>query len=189
MEGLKKGAWPYLDPQLLDLRQGEGRLDVMRWPRTKKGRPIFLHVASLSFHYGPEVGASRHSLIWFRDLEAKSIGGPEGAGKFLEELFREVWQPQMVAFVSHQIRRQLGTGGSHGNGDMPGEEVARGFLELRQLQRILLESWMESEHPFSWSNFEPIWQLTAPDGALVAALDMVCGTPCGVHVHTGGQGV
>jgi hypothetical protein len=80
MESLKKGAWPYLDPQLLDLRQGEGRLDGMRWPRTKKGRPIFLHVASLKFHYGPEVGASRHSLIWFRDLGAKSIGGPEGAG-------------------------------------------------------------------------------------------------------------
>jgi hypothetical protein len=78
MESRKKGAWSYLDPLLLDLRQGEGRFDSMRWPRTKK-RAIFLHVASLSFHYGPEVGASRHSLIWFRDLGAKSIGGPEGA--------------------------------------------------------------------------------------------------------------
>jgi hypothetical protein len=62
----ENGAWPYLDPHLLDLRQGEGRLDVMRWPRTKNGRPIFIQVASLSFHYGPEVVASRHSLIWFR---------------------------------------------------------------------------------------------------------------------------
>jgi hypothetical protein len=26
----------------------------------KKGRPIFLHVASISFHYGLELGASRH---------------------------------------------------------------------------------------------------------------------------------
>ena len=103
MESLKKGAWPYLDPLLLDLRQGEGRLDGLRWPRTKKGRPIFLHVASLSFHYGPEVGASRHSLIWFRDLGAKSIGGPEGAGQFLEEVFRDLWLPEMVALVSHQV--------------------------------------------------------------------------------------
>jgi hypothetical protein len=62
MESLKKGAWPYLDPLLLDLRQGEGRLDGMQWPRTRKRLPIFLHVASLSFYYGPEVGASRHSL-------------------------------------------------------------------------------------------------------------------------------
>lgn len=54
----------------------------MRGPRTIKGRPIFLHVASLSFHYGPEVGASRHSLIRFRDLGAKSNGGPEVAGQF-----------------------------------------------------------------------------------------------------------
>ena len=99
----------------------------MRWPRTKKGRPIFLHVASLSFHYGPEVGASRHSLIWFRDLGAKSIGGPEGAGQFLEEVFRDLWQPEMVAFVSHQVRRQVGQGG-----DAVDSEVARGGLERRQ---------------------------------------------------------
>lgn len=151
MESLKKGAWPYLDPQLLDLRQGEGRLDGMRWPRTKKGRPIFLHVASLSFHYGPEVGASRHSLIWFRDLGAKSIGGPEGAGQFLEEVFRDLWQPEMVAFVSHQVRRQVGQGG-----DAVDSEVARGGLERRQRQRTLVETWKKSEHPFSWASFEPI---------------------------------
>lgn len=73
----------------------------MRSPRTKNGRPIFLHVLSLSFHYIPDVRASRYSLVWFRDLGAKSIGGPGGAGRFLEKLFRDLRQPQMVAFVSH----------------------------------------------------------------------------------------
>ena len=58
---------------------------------TSPDRPMFLHVASLSFHYRPDEGSSRHSLIWFRDL---------GAGKLLEELFRDVWQPQIIAFVS-----------------------------------------------------------------------------------------
>jgi hypothetical protein len=116
-------------------------------------------VASLSFHYGPEVGASRHSLIWFRDLGAKSIGGPEGAGKFLEEVFRDLWQPEMVAFVSHQVRRQVGQGG-----DVLDSDVARGGLERRQRQRSLVETWKKSEHPFSWSSFEPIWGLTAAEG-------------------------
>jgi hypothetical protein len=116
-------------------------------------------VASLSFHYGPEVGASRHSLIWFRDLGAKSIGGPEGAGQFLEEVFRDLWQPEMVAFVSHQVRRQVGQGG-----DVLDSEVARGGLERRQRQRTLVETWKKSEHPFSWSSFEPIWRLTAAEG-------------------------
>ena len=35
MESLEKGGWPYLDPQLLDLRIGEGSLDVIRWPRAR----------------------------------------------------------------------------------------------------------------------------------------------------------
>ena len=70
MESLTIVAWPCLDPQLLDLRQGEGRLDVMQWPRIKYGRPIFLHVASLGFHCGAEVGASRQSLIWLQYVGA-----------------------------------------------------------------------------------------------------------------------
>ena len=40
MESLEKGGWPYLDPQLLDLRIGEGSLDVIRWPRAQDGRAI-----------------------------------------------------------------------------------------------------------------------------------------------------
>jgi hypothetical protein len=47
-----------------------------------------MHLRSLSFHYGLEVGASR----------AKSIGSPEGARKFPEELFRDVW---------HHVRNQF----------------------------------------------------------------------------------
>jgi hypothetical protein len=115
-------------------------------------------VASLSFHYGPELGASRHSLIWFRDLGAKSIGGPEGPGQFLDEVFRDLWQ--MVEFVSHQARRQVGQGGGYGDGDMVDSDVARGGPERGQQQRALVERWTKPEHPFSWSSFEAIWRLT-----------------------------
>jgi hypothetical protein len=142
IDSLRNGAWPYIDPQLLDLRQGEGKLDVLQWPRTGDGRPTFMHVASLGFHYGPEVAASCHSLIWFRDLGAKSISGPAGATRFLEDLFRDLWIPQMVAYISHQLqyRPSLTAGG----------EASRADLEKREQQRAIIDNWAKSEHPFAW---------------------------------------
>lgn len=79
MKSLQKGGWPYIDPKLLDLRVGEGSLDVIQWPRARDGRPIFMHIAALKYYYGPEVAASRHSLVWFRDLGGKFINGLAGA--------------------------------------------------------------------------------------------------------------
>jgi hypothetical protein len=142
MDSLRNGAWPYIDPKLLDLRQGEGMLDVIHWPRTRDGRPMFMHVASLGFHYGQEVAASRHSLAWFRDLGAKSISGPAGATRFLEELFHDLWIPQMVAYISHQLQRRLRLTAGGG--------ASRAVLELREQQRALIDGWAKSEHPFAW---------------------------------------
>jgi len=144
MESLQKGGWPYIDPQLLDLRLGEGSLDVMRWPRARDGRPIFMHTASLGFHYGPEVAASRHSLVWFRDLGGKSINGPAGATRFLAELFRDLWIPQMVAYISHQLRRRLGLDSGRDEDALPDE------LEVKQQRRALVDTWEKSRNPFSW---------------------------------------
>ena len=53
-----------------------------------------MHTASPGFHYGPEVAASRHSLVWFRDLGGKSINGLAGATRSLNELFHNLWVPQ-----------------------------------------------------------------------------------------------
>lgn len=49
-----------------------------------------MHVASLTYHYGSEVAASRHSMLWFRDLGGKLVAGPAGVTKFLEDVFRDV---------------------------------------------------------------------------------------------------
>ncbi|KAH8803594.1 hypothetical protein F5884DRAFT_861913 [Xylogone sp. PMI_703] len=107
MESLQKGGWPYLDPKLLDLRSGEGKLDFVFWPRTDDKRPILMHIKSLKFHYGAETATNRHNLVWFRDFGGKSTSGPSRAARFLNELFCEVWIPQMVAFVCHQLRQQF----------------------------------------------------------------------------------
>jgi hypothetical protein len=114
---------------MLDLREKDGVIDVMRWPRNKDGRPIFMHVAALAFHYGPEVAASRHSLLWFRDLGAHSIRGPSGAVKFLDDLFQSLWIPQMTAFTSQQLQRRLGR--------RNGTTSSREMLETLQQQRLI----------------------------------------------------
>jgi hypothetical protein len=87
---------------MLNLWQGEGTMDITKWPRAKDGRPIFIHIASLVFHYGPAIAVSSHSFVWFRDLGGSSISGRR------TRRFRDLWVPQMVAFVSHQHRRRVG---------------------------------------------------------------------------------
>jgi hypothetical protein len=137
IDSLERGGWPFLDARLLDLRQGAGMLDITQWPRRADGRPIFMHVASLAFHYGPEIAASRHSLVWFRDLGGKSIRGPASATRFLEEVFRDLWIPQMVAFIHHQLRRQA-------------SKDQESPLPLLQQHRSLVEAWARSPEPFRW---------------------------------------
>jgi hypothetical protein len=163
IESLTQGGWPYLDPQLLDIRHGEGHLNIAQWPRAADGRPIFMHTASLGFHYGGRVAASQHSLLWFRDLGGKSIGGKLSPTAFVKELFQELWIPQMVAYVRHQVLRRLSSA--------PSDELLLSVdgsldnlpddMERRQQQREVVESWATGDHPFAWSEYEPIWRIAA----------------------------
>lgn len=153
LESLRKGAWPYLDPALLDLRSGEGHLDVVRWPRAADGRPIFMHVAALHFHYGAEVAASQHSLLWFRDLGGRSITGPLSAARFLADVFRDLWIPQMVAYINRQVLPRLST--EAGLDD----ELAADVLAQEQQRRAQLEAWAKEPRPFSWVQYEGIWRM------------------------------
>ena len=75
---------------MLSLQEGEGSINLTWWPRESNGRPLLMHVAALAFHYGPEVAASCHSYVWFRELGGISVDGPLGAAKYLEELFGDI---------------------------------------------------------------------------------------------------
>src|SRR3954453_4972744 len=55
MDSIQNGAWPYLAPQILDLLDFDGMLNLAQWPRTADDRPLLMHVSSLAFHYGPEI--------------------------------------------------------------------------------------------------------------------------------------
>jgi hypothetical protein len=52
-----------------------------------------MHIASIAFHYGPEVAASCHSEAWFNELGGLRVQGPSSAAKFLEEVLQELWKP------------------------------------------------------------------------------------------------
>ena len=144
IEGIEQGGWPFIDPRMLDL-QGAGNLSLAQWPRRDNGRPIMMHIASIAFHYGPEVAASCYSEVWFNELGGLGVQGPTSAAKFLEEVLQELWKPQMVAFVTHQFHRGLNKGSrSHAGSD------GQGTLQLLEDQRERVKLWAQSENPFSW---------------------------------------
>lgn len=86
---------------MLDFRGVGGSMNMVHWPRSKdkQNRPILLHVAALGYHYGALDVANRHSQVWFGQISGKGIRDLRKAAQFLEELFREIWIPQTVAFV------------------------------------------------------------------------------------------
>ena len=142
IDGIERGAWPYIDARMLDL-QGSRGLRIALWPRGEDGRPLLMHVASIGFHYGPEAAASRHSNVWFQELGGLGVGGPSSAAKFLEELFRDLWVPQMVAFVTYQFSRALGKGNRNQEGSSRTQESV-------EHQRKTVHQWSQSSNPFSW---------------------------------------
>ncbi|KAF2463861.1 uncharacterized protein BDR25DRAFT_362273, partial [Lindgomyces ingoldianus] len=156
IDGIERGAWPYINPRMLDL-QGGGTLSLAQWPRGKNGRPLLMHVASIAFHYGSEVAASRYSNVWFQELGGIRAKGPSGVAEFLEEMFRELW-----------FSRTLNKGSRSQRGS--------GTQESEEHQRELVRQWSQSRKPFSGfsaltsrSNreYEPVFSLfVSRDAAL-----------------------
>lgn len=101
-----------------------------------------MHVVASAFHYASEVAASHHSLIWFRDLGARSIRGPSGAFKFLNDLFLSLWVPQMTTFTRQQPQRRLGR--------QNGTTFWREMVETLQEQRLAVQEWAQPKDIFTW---------------------------------------
>ncbi|KAB5522988.1 hypothetical protein GE09DRAFT_1258623 [Coniochaeta sp. 2T2.1] len=143
MESLRKGAWPFIWPDMLDFREGSGVMNISRWPQTQDRRPALLHISALAFHYGPAVAAGRHSQIWFGHMRSQSIRQLRSAVAFLEEVFRGLWIPEMVTFMACQLRRHCGSGTRGGR--RPSEEHRQ---QLEQFHAAL-EAWGACKEPFS----------------------------------------
>jgi len=146
IESIERGAWPYIDPHLLDLQTVGGRLNLALWPRGPKERPVLMHVAALTFHYGAAVATSRHTHVWFQELGGKDMMGPSRVTKFLEDFFQDLWLPQNVVFIQSHLERCLRA--EDRRRDVPGSPGREaGLVEHR---RSLLDRWCRSPHPFSW---------------------------------------
>ncbi|KAK3173869.1 hypothetical protein K4F52_010387, partial [Lecanicillium sp. MT-2017a] len=113
-ESIQNGAWPFISPNMLDLRPKHGVLNVAKWPRDKDtgmGRPpLLLHVSALGYHYSPQVSASRLAEIWFGDLAVDHVRNIRSATKLVEGVFRELWIPQTKAFLMQHLRTRLRRG-------------------------------------------------------------------------------
>ena len=71
-----------------------------------------MYVAALLYHYGAAVGISYYTHVWFQELGGRSMLGPSGVSKLLEDLFQDLWLPQIVVFIRYQVERVIrGEGG------------------------------------------------------------------------------
>ncbi|KAJ9412797.1 hypothetical protein QL093DRAFT_2570104 [Fusarium oxysporum] len=157
MDSLKTCGWPFISPRMLDIRDGQGLVNLVGWPQLSNGRPVLMHVASLEYHYDRTVASNRHSQLWFAELGGRSIDGMDRMTTFLHEVFQDLWIPETVAFIARQVRRGLNRGirsggrsdvGEHGDADTGNEESAQAM--------IALEAWEARDSPFKTSNFEKL---------------------------------
>jgi hypothetical protein len=135
IDSIEQGGWLFIDPRILDL-QGAGSLSLAKWPRNDNGRPILMHIASISFHYGPEVASSCHSELWFNELGGLRVQGPSSAATFIEEVIQELWKLQMIGFVTYYCQRTLNKG-SRSQGLSNGQ----GALQLLEDRREQVRQW------------------------------------------------
>ncbi|KAL7754791.1 hypothetical protein ACKLNR_015277 [Fusarium oxysporum f. sp. zingiberi] len=157
MDSLKTCGWPFISPRMLDIREGQGLVNLVGWPQLSNGRPVLMHVASLEYHYDRTVASNRHSQLWFAELGGRSIDGIDRMTTFLHEVFQDLWVPETIAFVARQVRRGLNRGirsggrsgvGEHGDVNIGNEESAQAM--------IALEAWEARDSPFKTSNFEKL---------------------------------
>lgn len=152
IEGITHHAWPYFRPEMLDLLPTNGTLNLAQWPRGPNDRPILLHVAALTYHYGAAAALGRHHHVWFSELGGGALTGPSGITTLLEDFFASLWVPQMVAFVSFQLERHLRAERRHAE-FLPSSPIDLAAMDQR---RQILDAWNQSRRPFSWSEYEPV---------------------------------
>ncbi|PNP58757.1 hypothetical protein FNYG_15035 [Fusarium nygamai] len=138
MDSLKTCGWPFISPRMLDIRDGQGLVNLVGWPQLSNGWPVLMH-------------------LWFAELGGRSIDGMDRMTTFLHEVFQDLWIPETVAFIARRVRRGLNRGIRGGGGGGVGEhgDVDTGNEESAQAM-IALEAWEARDSPFKTSNFEKL---------------------------------
>ena len=145
-DSLRYGGWPYIDPGLLNVQDDTATIHRARWPRRKDGQPALLHPAVLEFYYGKHVAAARQSNAWLHDFRGMEVAGRNNATSLLEDIFRHMWIPQTVDFVTRAM-------GSALNKRQRTTDMKRTQVEAISRQ---MEQWSQSTEPFSWGQYSQI---------------------------------
>ncbi|KAF5482970.1 hypothetical protein CGCA056_v003941 [Colletotrichum aenigma] len=146
IDSLLAGAWPYIDPAVLDLAPAGAAtcfMDTSRWPRSAKtGRLILLHISELQHHYGDRLASHRETEIWFSQLGRDAFKSHAAVTEYVTELMREMWIPQTKLFIANQLRRRLQEGSSD-TGSMPIT------LEQKEACKSAVEAWEAAPDAFT----------------------------------------
>jgi hypothetical protein len=145
-DSLRYGGWPYIDPRLLNVQDDTATIQRSRWPRRKDGQPALLHPPVLEFYYGKHVAAARQSNAWLHDFRGMEVAGRNNATSLLEDIFRHMWIPQTVDFVTRAV-------GSALNKRQRTTDMKRTQVEAISRQ---MEQWSQSTEPFSWAQYKQI---------------------------------
>ncbi|KAM0714630.1 hypothetical protein Q7P37_009926 [Cladosporium fusiforme] len=145
-DSLRYGGWPYIDPGLLNVQDDTATIHRARWPRRKDGQPALLHPAVLEFYYGKHVAAARQSNAWLHDFRGLEVAGRNNATSLLEDIFRHMWIPQTVDFVTR-------ASGSALNKRQRTTDIKR--IQVEAISRQI-EQWSQSTRPFSWAQYSQI---------------------------------
>lgn len=145
-DSLRYGGWPYIDPGLLNVQDDSATIHRARWPRRKDGQPALLHPSVLEFYYGKHVAAARQSNAWLHDFRGMEVAGRNNATSLLEDVFRHMWIPQTVDFITRAVNTALSK-------RQRAADMTRAQVEAISQQ---IERWSQSSTPFSWAEYAQI---------------------------------
>lgn len=143
MGSLEKCAWPFIDPKVLRVDATHDFIAMYKWP-DDDGHARLAHIASLAYHYTQAVAARRQGQLWFGVIHKGQLGSMCYVGEVLTRVVRDLWRPQVIAFVITQLRRALNVGVRAGSG------LALDTTAIRQDAHAALEKWAHSEMAFTW---------------------------------------
>jgi hypothetical protein len=134
MDALKKFAFPYIDPGMLQVCP-QTYLNIEKWPKDDRGRPNLLQTAALGYYYGKTVRSGRESSIYFEYFK-NAIQAPAEAMEYLVDLLKEQMLPETSRFIGRQLLRAIG--------DDKNQNRA-----AKTNHRELVSTWENAENPFS----------------------------------------
>ena len=103
VDNLREGGWPFIQPDMLDIWEGRGIINLRKWLQRDNRKPILIYIILLAFYYSGQIIANRESQLWFSKLGGNIIRDLDSLGLFIEEVFQIFQKDNIILFISYQI--------------------------------------------------------------------------------------